>query len=237
MDQLKTRYRIEGMDCGGCAAKIETAVRRCDGVTEVSVSVAGHSMVVEHGPKTDLASLTNRVKGLGYGITEAGASLPEADNDHAEHSSTQHDKGHGSPGHVHDHGEPIQGPWLKTTKARLMLASGAAFALALIISQIAPGLWAVAFHGGDADRPHSHRATRCHVRAQWNTILNRDADDDHGHRRRVPWCVGRGRGSGVPVSRRRTVGGGRGGQGARQHPGFDQARSEDRLHRIRRRRR
>ncbi|MBP7817099.1 MAG: cadmium-translocating P-type ATPase [Phenylobacterium sp.] len=140
MDPLKTRYRIDGMDCGGCAAKIETAVRRCDGVTEVVVSVAGHSMMVEHDPKTDLTSLTKRVKGLGYGITAAGGSLPEADNDHAEPPSTQHDKGHGSPGHVHDHGEPIQGPWWKTTKARLMLASGAAFAVALIVSQIAPGL-------------------------------------------------------------------------------------------------
>ncbi|WP_421930821.1 heavy metal translocating P-type ATPase [Phenylobacterium sp.] len=139
MDQLKTRYRIDGMDCGGCAAKIETAVRRCDGVAQVAVSVAGHSMVVEHDAKTDLTSLMKRVKGLGYGITPAGSSEPAPDNDGDAQGAAEPDKGHGAPGQVHDHAEPIQGPWWKTTKARLMLASGAAFVSALLVSQIAPG--------------------------------------------------------------------------------------------------
>ncbi len=43
MQQLKTRYRVEGMDCPSCAAKIETAARRVDGVLEVSVTVANGS--------------------------------------------------------------------------------------------------------------------------------------------------------------------------------------------------
>ena len=42
-EATQTRYRVEGMDCASCASKIDTAVRRMPGVTDVSVSVtAGH---------------------------------------------------------------------------------------------------------------------------------------------------------------------------------------------------
>ena len=34
----QTRYRVEGMNCAGCATKIDTAVRRLPGVEDVSVS-------------------------------------------------------------------------------------------------------------------------------------------------------------------------------------------------------
>ena len=140
MAHLKTRYRIEGMDCGGCAAKIDTAVRRSDGVADVVVSVAGHSMVVEHSPETDLTALVKRVTGLGYTVTPATGAPPTADNDQAAAPSAQAHAGHGSPGHVHGHDEPIEGPWWKSPKARLMLASAAAFALAFLVTRLAPGL-------------------------------------------------------------------------------------------------
>ncbi|TJV62423.1 MAG: heavy-metal-associated domain-containing protein [Mesorhizobium sp.] len=39
----QTRYRISGMDCASCASKIDTAVRRMDGVADVSVSVTAGS--------------------------------------------------------------------------------------------------------------------------------------------------------------------------------------------------
>ncbi len=35
---LESRYRVSGMDCAACAAKIDRAVRRIEGVTDVSVS-------------------------------------------------------------------------------------------------------------------------------------------------------------------------------------------------------
>ncbi|HEY0033741.1 MAG TPA: cation transporter, partial [Devosia sp.] len=34
-----TRFRVEGMDCASCATKVDTAVRRIDGIEDVSVSV------------------------------------------------------------------------------------------------------------------------------------------------------------------------------------------------------
>ncbi|WP_429939716.1 heavy-metal-associated domain-containing protein, partial [Brucella melitensis] len=37
MNQIS--FRVDGMDCASCAAKIDTAVRRVKGVEDVSVSV------------------------------------------------------------------------------------------------------------------------------------------------------------------------------------------------------
>lgn len=45
---IQTRFRVNGMDCGSCAAKIETAVRRLDGVENVAVSVGAGTMTVTH---------------------------------------------------------------------------------------------------------------------------------------------------------------------------------------------
>lgn len=38
MTAVQTRYRVTGMDCGACAAKVEVAVRRLPEVESVSVS-------------------------------------------------------------------------------------------------------------------------------------------------------------------------------------------------------
>ncbi|MBN9138734.1 MAG: heavy-metal-associated domain-containing protein, partial [Phyllobacterium sp.] len=42
----QTRFRVEGMDCASCAAKIDTAVRRLPGVADISVSVTAGTMTV-----------------------------------------------------------------------------------------------------------------------------------------------------------------------------------------------
>ena len=40
----RTRFRVEGMDCASCAAKIDKAVRRIPDVTDVNVSVVAGTM-------------------------------------------------------------------------------------------------------------------------------------------------------------------------------------------------
>ena len=44
----QTRYRVEGMDCAGCAAKIDTAVRRMPGVRRCLGVGDGGTMIVQH---------------------------------------------------------------------------------------------------------------------------------------------------------------------------------------------
>lgn len=119
MALLKSRYRVEGMDCGTCATKIETAAMRIEGVTEVTVSVAGHSMVVVHEAATNLSKLVNATTRLGY--TVSPATRDEATS-----------------------GRPVlTDSWWRSRKGRLMLASGLALAAAFAVAKLAPttGHW------------------------------------------------------------------------------------------------
>ncbi|MBS7533878.1 cadmium-translocating P-type ATPase [Ancylobacter sonchi] len=105
MSALKQRYRIEGMDCASCAAKIDTAVRRVSGVSEVAVSVTAGTMTVEH-QGADLLLIEKRVSGLGYGITpllrpaEVPATQPH-DDGHVQPCGCGHDHGHTHAAHDH----------------------------------------------------------------------------------------------------------------------------------------
>ena len=40
------RYHVTGMDCASCAAKIEGAARKVEGVDEVKVSIASQIMTL-----------------------------------------------------------------------------------------------------------------------------------------------------------------------------------------------
>ncbi|TXI11326.1 MAG: cadmium-translocating P-type ATPase [Rhizobium sp.] len=182
----QSRYRVEGMDCASCAAKIDTAVRRLQGVEDVSVSVTAGTMTVRHGSDPDLLqSIAKRVTGLGYKVfplPQNNASVPKTEADdracgcghdhhgrksdthHDDHAGHDHDHGdheHGASGHKHDHAKhgrvsektdaaieglhghdhgPTSGPWWKSSKGRLTLATGMAFVAAWGIGKLFPAL-------------------------------------------------------------------------------------------------
>ena len=112
----KKRYRVEGMDCASCAAKIDTAVRKLPGVNEVSVSATSGMMTVHYRSEENLLAVEKTVRNLGYGVeARDGASPPQAPqrqqsapaphahgeacvgHDHGDHDHSHHDH------HDHDH--------------------------------------------------------------------------------------------------------------------------------------
>ena len=107
----RTRFRVEGMDCASCAAKIDKAVRRIPDVTDVNVSVVAGTMSVQHGDKLDLDLLTQKVSRLGYKATQLGAvkgrkPMALAQSSHREQDHADAHAGHdhsnqGHAGHVH----------------------------------------------------------------------------------------------------------------------------------------
>ena len=146
------------MDCASCAAKIDTAVSRMAGVSDVAVSVTAGTMTVTHDGNLDAADVGRKVKALGYkatplsGATDAGPATRHAvhdhdhgaccgghDHDHGHnhddhtHAGHDHDKDTGKAAveglHGHDHG-PSEGPWWKSRKGRLTIVSGLALAAA-----------------------------------------------------------------------------------------------------------
>jgi Cd2+/Zn2+-exporting ATPase len=178
------------MDCASCAAKIDTAVRRLQGVEDVSVSVTAGTMTVKHQKDPDLLpNIAKRVTGLGYKVfplPQSNVSTPKVEendhacgcghdhhkhesdgHDHAGHSHNHHhdhdhgDHDHGAAGHRHDHAGhnhtaegreaaiaglhghdhgPTTGPWWKSAKGRLTVASGVALAVAWVIGKLVPAL-------------------------------------------------------------------------------------------------
>jgi len=44
---MKKTFKLEGLDCANCAAKIEKAVKALDGVTSASVNFMTTKMVIE----------------------------------------------------------------------------------------------------------------------------------------------------------------------------------------------
>jgi Cd2+/Zn2+-exporting ATPase len=161
-EAAQARYRIGGMDCAACAAKIDTAVRRVAGVEDVSVSVTAGTMTVRHDGSSDLKAIEKKVTGLGYSVAPlAGRAVPEhrhpADHDHSHHD---HDHDHTHDGHDHagkamkieglhghDHGTTA-GRWWKSGKGRLTILSGlalvAAYAVGHLVPQVAPYAFVVA---------------------------------------------------------------------------------------------
>lgn len=105
-----SRYRVDGMDCASCAAKIDTAVRRVPGVEDVSVSATAGTMTVHHVDDAAIApAIAKRVTGLGYKLTLIpGRSTPQtsdpcgSDHDH-DHEDHGHDHNHLGHHHNHEH--------------------------------------------------------------------------------------------------------------------------------------
>nr|WP_314093380.1 heavy metal translocating P-type ATPase [uncultured Shinella sp.] len=161
-DVKETRFRVEGMDCASCASKIDTAVRRMPGVSDVSVSVTAGTMRVQHDAESDLEAIRRKVSGLGYAVTLAGvvAEKPTGKNEHGpncnhdhghshDHNHTGHD--HDAPKaaaieglHGHDHG-PSEGPWWKGKKGRLTILAGAALVVAYAVGHLFPEIETYAF--------------------------------------------------------------------------------------------
>ncbi|PWC91102.1 heavy metal translocating P-type ATPase [Azospirillum sp. TSO5] len=162
-DRQRTRFRVGGMDCGSCAAKIETALRRIPGVHEVRVSVPNGTMTVTHDPSIGSDAITAPIVRLGYQIgpaevlTTAGGA---AEHSHGTDGHCGHDHSHdddhahdhaANQTHVHAHGadewsDPALGalPWWRRPKARLALASGLALGVAYVVGALVPAVsqWA-----------------------------------------------------------------------------------------------
>jgi Cd2+/Zn2+-exporting ATPase len=67
--------RIEGMDCASCAAKIETAVKRLPGVSEVEVNYGRRAMSLAlDEDRTPRAAVQAKISALGYTAIDPDAA-------------------------------------------------------------------------------------------------------------------------------------------------------------------
>ena len=45
---MKSKFKIEGLDCANCAAELENAIKKIEGITEVSISFMTERLVLEY---------------------------------------------------------------------------------------------------------------------------------------------------------------------------------------------
>lgn len=135
----RLRFKVEGMDCASCARKVETAVKRIDGVSDIAVNTMTEVLSVS-AQRSVAPTIERVVRELGYPPSlldpDSSSRAPsvethvhrhEAAEDHTGHD---HDTGDGHGAHAeqperdHDHARPLEGPWWQSTKGRIVIGTG-----------------------------------------------------------------------------------------------------------------
>jgi Cd2+/Zn2+-exporting ATPase len=111
---LRLSWKVGGMDCASCAAKISGAVGRLPGVSDVKLSVMGEtlSLSLDEG-RTARGAVAATVKALGYTAEPVAAraalsqAAPACGCRHDHHHDHKHDHKHGhGKGDGHEHSAP-----------------------------------------------------------------------------------------------------------------------------------
>lgn len=118
------KLRIEGMDCGACAVKIENALKRLPGVSDINVSYGQERLALSlDEDRTSPLTIKEKIRALGFSPVDAPENV----------SSTSGAR-------------PVRSreAWWRGRKGRLVLFAGAMFALAFTVAQLEPrwGQWA-----------------------------------------------------------------------------------------------
>ena len=129
--EQQTRFRITGMDCAACGTKVETALRRLQGIRDVQVSVPNGTALVTHVGSAPSPEIARQVAALGYAV----AGQEERFGARAE-SVGEAEAAAGL--HSHISAEHAAGPWWRSRKALLTMACGVALAAAFLLGQLLP---------------------------------------------------------------------------------------------------
>ncbi|WP_237180499.1 heavy metal translocating P-type ATPase [Roseomonas haemaphysalidis] len=166
-DSETLAWTVGGMDCASCVAKVEKAVARLPGVSDIRVNLMAErlSLTLEEGGATAEA-IERQVTALGYTARRVAGPVPvdqapagggcghdHHGHDHHDHDHATHDhatQDHGAPAAAHQHGgiphshgdedaEMAAGtPWYATGKARLVGLIGVLVLLAWGASALLP---------------------------------------------------------------------------------------------------
>ena len=159
-------WRVDGMDCASCVAKVENAVSRVPGINDIQVNLMAETLTAYVAPGTDLAAVARTVGLLGYtatlrpGPVAVAAPVSHVGHDHDDHDHDDHghagrgDSDHGKAGHsqsggshaghnhAHSEADEAEGrvgvAWWRTSKAQLVWMLGALVAVAYGASLLFP---------------------------------------------------------------------------------------------------
>jgi Zn2+/Cd2+-exporting ATPase len=120
------KMRVEGMDCGACATKVETALKRLPGVSDINMNFATTMLSLRlDEDRTSREAVESKIRSLGYSPWPLNGATTGMKASAGEQ-------------------EAGDSPWWKTRKSRMVLALGGLLAIAFIVATAEPGLsnWA-----------------------------------------------------------------------------------------------
>lgn len=137
-------WRVTGMDCGACAAKVRGAVERLPGVADVDVAVMAERLrLMLDATQTSPESIEMAVRGVGFGIAAKGAQ-PETPKagfvlpDGAFPAAAITPAADPAPQDDAPSGDAPAPSWHQTAKGRLVIGTGillaAAWAARLVLT-------------------------------------------------------------------------------------------------------
>lgn len=113
------KMRVEGMDCSACAIKIENALKRLPGVSDINVSYGTETLRLNFDEdRSSRKIIEDRIRGLGY----------------TPHSLA------GDEGHDVESREREGRPWWQTGKGRLVVIDAALLGTAFGFASVTPSL-------------------------------------------------------------------------------------------------
>ncbi len=118
----RTVWRVKGMDCAACVAKVTTALARVQGVTDIEVNLMAERLSATV-PPASAAEVEHQVSALGYTITALDQSAPPAAHAHGDHDDDPAD---------------AEKAWWATGKARLVWLLGGLVGGAYVLSLLLP---------------------------------------------------------------------------------------------------
>jgi Cd2+/Zn2+-exporting ATPase len=118
------KMRVEGMDCGACATKIENALKRVPGVSDISVTYSTESLSLKYDEtRASREAIESKIQALGYtpiaADTLVGESVGTLTGEEFEASDQA---------------------WWKTRKGRMVIGLSVLLAAAFVISNVSPVL-------------------------------------------------------------------------------------------------
>ncbi|MEJ5140270.1 MULTISPECIES: heavy metal translocating P-type ATPase [Acinetobacter] len=75
VSDLKSSLQIKGMSCASCVGRIETALKKVDGVTQASVNLAAERAEITSNTPIDREALIKAVEHAGYEVADAATEL------------------------------------------------------------------------------------------------------------------------------------------------------------------
>jgi Zn2+/Cd2+-exporting ATPase len=164
LEPVSARFSIDGMDCTSCAAKIERAVGKLDGVSATKLLFGAERLEVSFDPaRISTDGIAGTVRKLGYGATSLDPSVARTaaaalvhehgpgcdhghdDGDHKDHAHAGHGHDHAGEtssshaGHGHSHGDTGGAKvWWKSRSGMGAILALATWVIAAGLSQAMP---------------------------------------------------------------------------------------------------